>query len=522
MGGAMKTKGIKVCTSESELLEVTEDMCQEMKKARECAESTKASIDYNTIKDASYNFRDYDQAQSFFITVSKKGFIEDNHPVVIIDKIIEELNLESLYSEYSDEGNPAYHPKMMLKILFYAYYCRIMTSRTIWNNVINRCDFIYLSAGQVPNFRTINSFRLRHLKNLPNLFAQIVLLCKKLDMIGFEHLAIDGEKIQANANYRNSKNLAQVKAELERIENGMQKLLEQEVNEHISESKIDERKKTLQQKMKKLKGLQEQLEEIGDEKKRINTTDPDASVMKRKDGTSRPAYNHQTVRDEKCGVVTAVDTTLSGDKPEDLISLVEQSVENTGEHHEKVTADSGFQSYANLEKMEERPEDYYVPDKRFVESLKKAEEQKKFGQELFVKNEDGIYQCPNGRTMNYKRTITTPDGGTAIVYECEDCQDCPLKPKCTKSDNRCITIDTREPLREQMREKLKSDEGRETYMKRQGLIESIHGDDQKNSGWVQHLLRSHSKAKGEFMLLRIVHNLRCIVQNRGEEVLAYG
>ncbi|MEA3429100.1 MAG: IS1182 family transposase [Thermodesulfobacteriota bacterium] len=518
----METEGIKVSTTEPELFEVTENMRQEMEEARERAASTIASIDYNEIKDTSYNFRDYDQAQTFFITVSKAGFIEDGHPVVIIDKIIEGLNLDSLYSKYSDEGNPAYHPKMMLKILFYAYYCRIMTSRTIWNNVINRSDFIYLSAGQVPNFRTINLFRMKHLDNLPNLFAQIVMLCKELDMIGFEHMAIDGEKIQANANFRNSKNLKQVKAELERVEKGMQKLLEQEVNEHINMAKIDKRLNTLQKKMKKLKGLQGQLEEIGDEKKRINTTDPDAPVMRRKDGTSRPAYNHQTVRDDKCGVVTAVDTTLSGDKPEDLISLVEQSIENTGEHHEKVTADSGFQSYANLEKMEERTEDFYVPDTRFVESLKKAEEQKKFGQEQFLKNGDDTYQCPNGRTMKYKQTITTPDGGTAVIYECEDCENCPLKPRCTKSTIRQIAIDTREPLREEMREKLKSDEGRETYIKRQGLIESIHGDDQKNGGWTQHLLRKQLKARGEFMLLRIAHNLRCIVKNRGEEVLAYG
>ncbi|MCK4529378.1 IS1182 family transposase [candidate division WOR-3 bacterium] len=518
----MKTGGIKVSAGVPELIELTEEMRQAMDDARKRAESTGASIIYDEIKDASHNFRDYDQSQTFFITVSKAGFIEDTHPAAIIDRIIEGLNLEFLYDEYSDEGNPAYHPKMMLKVLFYAYYCRIMTSRTIWNNVINRCDFIFLSAGQVPNFRTINSFRLRHLKNLPNLFAQIVMLCKELDMIGFEHMAIDGEKIQANANFRNSKNITQVKGELEKVEKGMQKLLTQEVNEHISEAKIDKRKKALQKKMNKLKGLQKQLEEIGDEKKRLNTTDPDAPVMRRKDGTSRPAYNHQTARDEKCGVVTAVNTTLSGDKPEDLISLVEQSIENTGEHHDKVTADSGFQSYANLEKMEERPEDFYIPDTRFMESLKKAEEQKKFGQEQFLKNEDDTYQCPNGRTMKYKQTVTTPDGGTAIVYECEDCQNCPLKLKCTKSTTRRITIDTREPLREKMREKLKSDEGRETYMKRQGLIESIHGDDQKNGGWIQHLLRQHSKAKGEFMLLRIVHNLRCIVQNRGEEVLAYG
>ncbi|MCK5027894.1 MAG: IS1182 family transposase, partial [Candidatus Pacebacteria bacterium] len=458
----MGLSGIRVRNvqnEEQELFKLTEEMQQAMDEARKNILSASASIDYNNIEKYPQNFRDYDQSQMFFITVSKEGFIEDNHPVVIIDNIIERLDLGFLYSQYSNEGNPAYHPKMMLKILFYAYYCRIMTSRTIWKNVINRCDFIFLAAGQVPNFRTINSFRLRHLENLPNLFAQIVMLCKELDMIGFEHLAVDGEKIQANANFKNSKNLKQVKAELERVEKGMQKLLEQEVNDYIPEEKINKRINTLKKKMDKLTGLQKQLEEIGDEKKRINTTDPDSPVMRRKDSTSRPAYNHQTARDEKCGVVTAIDTTLSGDKPEDIIPLVSQSVENTGEHHKDVTADSGFQSYNNLEKMEDRPEEYYVPDKRFESTKKKDDEQKKYGQERFQKNEDGTYQCPDGRTMEYMRTIATPDGGSANVYECENCQNCPLKNKCTKGNTRKIVIDTREPLREKMREKLKSDEG---------------------------------------------------------------
>jgi transposase len=515
----MSYEGIKPRSqnNEEELFELTEELQAAMQQAREKAQLTE--FNQALKNDISGNFREYDQAQNFFITVSKKGFIEDNHPVVIIDAVVEQLNLDCLYLTYSGEGNKAYHPKMMLKVLFYAYYCRIMSSRTIWKNVINRCDFIYLAAGQVPNFRTINAFRLRHLKDIPNLFAQIVMLCKELGMIGFEHLAVDGEKIQANANFKNSKNLPQVKAELERLENGLKKLLEQEINEHIDEAKLEKRIDTLEKKLAKLQNLKAQLEEIGDEKKRINTTDPDAPVMRLKDNRSRPAYNHQTARDEKCGVVTAVATTLSPDVPEDLISLVEQSVVNTGKHHKNVTSDCGFQSYTNLEKMEGRPEAFYVPDKRLVSSQENGEE-KKYGQEKFKENEDGSYRCPAGRTMKRVRTIKTADSGEAVIYECENCWNCIVKGKCTKGQTRQIVIDTREPLREKMRAKLKTDEGREIYMKRQGLIEPIHGDDQKNSGWIQHLLRSFQKAKGEFMLMRLVQNLRSIVKHRTNEVLA--
>jgi len=292
------------------------------------------------------------------------------------------------------------------------------------------------------------------------------------------------------------------------------------VNEQLPSEKIEKRIDTLEKKINKLGNLKKILEEIGDEKKRINTTDQDAPVMRLKDSRSRPSYNHQTARDEKLGVVTAVETTLTNDVPNDLILLVEQYVKNTELHHDNILADSGFQSYGNLEKMEKMPENFFVPDKLFESTKGKEGEEKKFGQEQFQKNDDGIYRCPAGKVMEEVRTVTTSDGGTAVIYQCENCLNCTVKEKCTSGQTRQIVVDTREPLREKMREKLRSPEGREIYMKRQGLIESIHGDDQKNKGWIQHLLRGFEKAKGEFILIRIVQNLRCIVKYRRDEILA--
>ena len=71
-----------------------------------------------------------------------------------------------------------------------------------------------------------------------------------------------------------------------------------------------------------------------------------------------------------------------------------------------------------------------------------------------------------------------------------------------------------------MREKLRSDHGHETYMKRQGIVEPIHGDDQKNKGWTQHHLRGKTKAALEFMLVRIATNLGKIVRYRAMRLMA--
>jgi len=505
---------------EHELFEITDKIKEEMERARIENRNRYPNNDNTNQSEEKNNFRTYDQAQSFFITVTKDKFLDAGHPAAIIDTIIERLDLGSLYNYYSSEGNQPYHPKMMLKILFYGYYTGIMSCRTIWDSVINRSDFMYLAAGQVPNFRTINDFRLRHLKDLPGLFTQIVFLCNKLDMLDFEHMAIDGQKIQANANYKNSKNLKGIKKEYDKIQKGLDKLLEKEVNEYFTVDIKEKRVTTLSKKLDKLDSFQKVLEELNDEEKRINMVDPDAPIMAHKDGQKLPSYSHQTSRDGKCGVSTAVQSTQNNDLPEDLLPIVDQSIENTGEKHARITGDCGFCNYEILQKVEdEREEDFYIPDRRFSASQKEGKG--KFPIEKFEKNGDGEYTCPAGNPMEYQRTLTFDDGHTVDLYQGTSCADCPMKKRCTNGKKRNINIDSRIPYRDIMRDKLKSEEGREVYMKRQGLIEPIHGDDQKNKGWIQHHLRGFNKASAEFVLMRIATNLSLMVKHREKEILAW-
>ena len=98
------------------------------------------------------------------------------------------------------------------------------------------------------------------------------------------------------------------------------------------------------------------------------------------------------------------------------------------------------------------------------------------------------------------------------------CVECPSKEKCTKGEHRFLNVDLRESFREKMREKLRSNKGREIYMKRQGLAEPPHGDDQKNKGWNQHHLRGLEKATGEFILIRIATDLAKIIKYKSEEL----
>ena len=138
------------------------------------------------------SFKEYNQRQTVYRQLVPAELLEEEHPARIVDAVVERLNLERICAWYKEEGKPAYHPMMMLKVLFYSYLIGVMSCRKMETGLQLRADYVFLSGDQVPDFRTLNSFRTRHIAELPDLFTQIVTLCAALGMIDFRNLAIDG------------------------------------------------------------------------------------------------------------------------------------------------------------------------------------------------------------------------------------------------------------------------------------------------------------------------------------------
>ena len=163
---------------------------------------------------------------------------------------------------------------------------------------------------------------------------------------------------------------------------------------------------------------------------------------------------------------------------------------------------------------------FYLPDKRYEAAKNQEKEPATYSPDRFERQEDGGIRCPEGHPLKYQRTVSYEDGHQVHIYEGTACEGCPSHDRCTRGNKRTVQVDSREPFRDTMREKLSSDAGRETYMKRQGASEPLHGDDQKNKGWTQHHLRGLAKARGEFLLIRIATNLAKIIKYRSSEILA--
>ena len=144
---------------QKDLIEIPEELTEAQKEAV-LQEKQRRQLLEPAGGEEKANFRDYDQSQIYYVAVRFKEFLEADHPARVVDAVVERMDLSPIYGSYSEEGNPPFHPKMMLKVLFYAYYKGLMSCRKIWDALAHRSDLIFLAAGQVPNFRTVNSFRL--------------------------------------------------------------------------------------------------------------------------------------------------------------------------------------------------------------------------------------------------------------------------------------------------------------------------------------------------------------------------
>ena len=85
--------------------------------------------------------------------------IAEGSPVRLVNQVVENLDITAIEKTYSGGGTSAYHPRMMLKVLFYAYMNNIYSCRKIGKQLEENVHYMWLSGNQRPDFRTINNFR---------------------------------------------------------------------------------------------------------------------------------------------------------------------------------------------------------------------------------------------------------------------------------------------------------------------------------------------------------------------------
>jgi transposase len=471
-------------------------------------------------------FKAYSQEELELFPTDVYSEIPEDDICRFINEIVNELNLYALETIYTEEGNIAYHPRMMLKIFFYSYYNGIFSSRKIAKELERNVYYWYLSARQRPDFRTIANFRKRHIGQLKGLFQQIVDISLSLGIAKVRKTAIDGTKIKASANrdkFRDKdwleKKTLEEKEAIEKAFKKMDEIDEEEDALFGYNKRGDELPEDLKDPKERIRRIRELREDMEKRNKNIiNETDPDCGLMKTRHGF-QSAYNCQTVVDTESQIILAEDIVSCPDDSGQIESIINSIRKETGLKPEILLADAGYLNGGDLQYLNREGIIGLIADKELSKIKNDREgiidEDRRFKKDKFKYDpEKDEYTCPEGmkliRESKNSQKTRRKNGFEVeyLQYRCRECKDCFNQEKCCRSKiGRKITRYSDETLREEMHDLLRSDWGYETYKARMCTNEPVFGNIKYNKGFSEFHLRGLSNVKGEFSLMAIAHNL---------------
>ena len=440
-------------------------------------------------------YRPWNPNQQYLLPPSVQDWLPENDLVYFILDTVNELDISAITEKYEQDkrGFPPFHPRMMAALLLYSYCRGIFSSRKIMQACQERISFKVIVGDDIPNFRTISDFRKLHLKELQQLFVQILQLCQEAGLVKLGHIALDGTKIKANASRHKAMSYGRMLKEEKRLTEEIKQLLEkaqavdqQEDDKYGFDRRGDELPEELarrESRLKRIRKAKEALEakaraaaqqarkqheqedsgndgkpkpgrkrkavsDVPADNKQYNFTDPESSIMKANNKGWDQCGNAQAVVDSKKQVIVACDVTGQSNDKQQFEPMLEQAQENVGKDKKikAASADSGYYSESNVKFAEDKKIDAYIATKR-------------------TKHSDTVMKTPRGRPQ---KDLT---------------------------------------VQEKMARKLRTKKGRETYSKRKSIVEPVFGQTKRARGFVQFSLRGIEKMRGEWAIVCLTHNL---------------
>lgn len=505
-------------------------------------------------------YKFYNQNDSLLFPPCLGDLIPENHQVRIVSAIIDRLDISSIEQGYKGGGTSSYNPRMLLKIIVYAYLCNIYSGRQMEKMLSENIHFMWLSGMSYPDFRTINLFRSNRLKGVfEDIFTQVVSLLAEEGLVSLNIQYIDGTKIESVANkytfvWRGSVEKNKVKLE-EKIKDVLKEAEEALLEESTTPtteitpeqakqkaerilSKMDEKgisNKKLRKEVEKVKDemaprlekYETQLETMGD-RNSYSKTDEEATFMRMKEdamnnGQTKPGYNVQIATENQ--FITNYGLFCRPSDYATLIPFLESFKDKFGKQSEEVVADSGYGNEQNYQYMQEEDIDAYVKYNMFHAEQKRKRKSNPFlVQNMFYNKQGDFYVCPMGQHLTFLKYKNAKSelGFESIksLYVSKNCKGCPLRGMCHNSANDYRTIEVNhanDSYREQARDRLNSERGLFHRSMRPIEPEAVFGHIKFNHGFRRFKLKSIAKVTVEFGLVALAHNLRKYIANNAKK-----
>jgi len=458
------------------------------------------------------------KSQDWLLPTSIKQMIPDKHICFFVEEFVDSLNFTNFDMIYEGAGHPAYHPRIIMKIIIQGMLSKERSSRKLASACRENFVFMYLAEKVQPNFRTIARFRKNNASFIKNAFKETVDLASESGLVDLNLICTDGSKIKANS----SKKMCLKKEQLERLDSIIDKMIEEDVQQDEIDKEIygETEENITNLEIKNLKAIVKNYREIKDKKKlkenckkaieefdkdskikRVSLSDPECRMMKNKKGFFELDYNTQFTVDSKNQIIVANDVCQDRDDSHQLQPQIKNVKENIElKKDTKVAVDCNYNNGENLKFLEEEKLDGYAPTKSQTQEMDNREKTLREDNYKYDWEKDEI--IVNDIRLKYHATWIHQDKKRQRVYKSKDGKFIKKVPEFF-----------RERLR--MKKKMETKEGRSIYNMRKFVIEPVIGNIKYNLGFTEFLIRGLDGAKLELNIASIAHNLKKIWIARG-------
>ena len=311
-------------------------------------------------------FKVYSPDQAYLLPPSVRDELGAGHLCFFIRAVIERLDMSVFEQSYSAEGGELYAPELMLGVWLYAYAVGITSARQVERRLVEDLAFRYLAAGHRVDNWALSAFRRRHSRALNDAFTQVLEWAQSRGMVKLGRVAIDSSRIQANASrdrVDSEQALRQTRARLRRQVRAWQKAADRDDQEPGGlEVAIGELNKALSEMPQRL----ERLKKSG--LKKLSRSDEDARFLRQRGDKFVLGYSADiAVSDDHLIVAQRVTQNVTDNQS--LQPMLDQVQQRCGAAPDAALADSGFFSIDNLNQMEQRSIDAYIPDSNMARAL---------------------------------------------------------------------------------------------------------------------------------------------------------
>jgi len=437
-----------------------------------------------------------------------------------IDFFVDSLNLEEygFKVNFEENGRPAYHPSVLLKLYIYGYMNRIRSSRGLEKECGRNIELMWLLGMLNPDHNTISNFRKDNGPAIKKVFRATVGLAKYFNLIGGELIAGDSTKLRAQNSKKNNFNHKKVDRHLQYIEEKLQAY-----NQSLAESDGDNKKaikeeiKKHQARKAKYKEIEATLQETAEAQ--ISTSDPESRQMIIRNNITEVAYNVQTSVDSKHNIPIDYKVTNHNDSKA-MGNMLQRAKSILGTNSFTALYDKGYHTGTEFETAERlgikvmvavpaTPSTSQAPDPGYNSDKFKYD------------STNNTFTCPQGHVLRTNGTWHNSESGSRFQqFKTTACKNCPVREKCTTSTKNGKIIQRREHAQLIENNRVRIELGKESYKRRQAIVEHPYGTIKRQWGYTYVMTKKYmQRASADVGFIMVVYNLMRIMNIVGVERL---